>query len=133
MELTKDETADGAHLCPGYGGGNLVCSCLSFSSGCCCLSPYIIPHSCSPSSKRSLGERGVCIQVCLRVCACGMCLLSSLETQPSWEACRVQYSWTRLCVFTWISHAEAPPSSWLIPTWFSRPGSYVGRPGLWPR
>lgn len=100
--------------------GNLVWSCLSFSSGCCCLSSYIIPHSHFPSSKRSLREQCVCIQVCLHLCACVHIFAKlRLERQPSWEVCRVQYSWRRLCIFTAISHREALLSPWLISTWFS--------------
>lgn len=97
----------------------MFCSCLSFSFGCCCLSPYILLHSHLRCGKRSLREQCVCIEVCLCACACvHMFAKLKLERQSSREVWRVRYSWRRLCIFTRISQTEAPLSPWLFPTCF---------------
>lgn len=71
MEITKDEPADRAHLCPGHWESStrgLVCSCLSFCSGCSCLCQCIIPRSDLLGSERSIGEECLLYRC---VCTCG--------------------------------------------------------------
>lgn len=138
MELTEDETADRAHLCPGRWEGSkrrLGLFLLVFFLWLQLPLPMRYPTLTLTEQQEEPWGGECVIQVCLHVCAyVNRSATIRLESQPSWQFCKVQSLGEGSVFFTGIRHMDShlSPSlslpGFLLIQW--RLCSYMGRSGL---